>query len=562
MYSEKKNILQLVALLKAHGVKNAVLCSGSRNSPIVQTIANHPFFSCYAITDERSAGFFALGLSLQSNQPVAVCCTSGTALLNLHPAVAEAFYQQIPLVVISADRPVAWIGQNDGQTIPQPDVFRSLVKKSVNLPEIHNEEDEWYCNRLINEALLETIHRGKGPVHINVPISEPLFRLPVEELPDVRIIERIQPSGFNSEESDKWIAFLNKYNKRMLIAGQMPANCPLDSTHGEILNRHFALFAEHTSNLNSFIPAIRNIDIVLSTLNEDRQKELSPELLITYGGNIISKRLKKFLRNNPPKEHWHISSNGEIIDLFGVLTQVIEMEPYSFLQKIAVLPINTIPYPQHAVIPRLTRDPLNITPDKSTTYPLQWKTLSDNVAEPEFPYSEQAAIGLLMKNLPSPSALHIGNSSPLRHAQLFSIPNGIDVFCNRGTSGIDGSLSTAIGYASASGKLNFVIIGDLSFFFDMNALWNSHIGNNLRIMLLNNGGGKIFHTLQGLNMTEKTRRFVTGAHSTSAKGWAEESGFNYTGVHNEDELNEAMTFFTQQELTSQPLLLEVFTVQV
>jgi 2-succinyl-5-enolpyruvyl-6-hydroxy-3-cyclohexene-1-carboxylate synthase len=529
MYSEKKHILQLVALLEVHGIKQMVLCPGSRNSPVVQTLANRPFFSCHAVTDERSAGFFALGMALQSAQPVAVCCTSGTALLNLHPAVAEAFYQQIPLIIISADRPAAWIGQMDGQTIPQPNVFRSLVKKSIHLPEIQTDEDEWHCNRLINEALLELNHHGKGPVHINVAISEPLSRFTVEKLPEVRVIKR---NTFDNP--DEWITNMNTYNRRMMIAGQMPANCPLDATEGENLCKYFALLTEHTGNLKSFVPAIRNFDVVLSALTEERQEELIPELLITYGGNIISKPLKKFLRSHPPKAHWHLSESGEVVDLFGVLTTIIEAEPYSFLQKIAALPLN------HA------------------TYPLQWKKLSAQIPQPEFPtYSEMAAIGALLKRLPEASVLHLANSSSVRHAQLFSIPNNIDVFCNRGTSGIDGSLSTAIGYASNSGKLNFVVIGDLSFFYDMNALWNGHIGNNLRIMLLNNGGGKIFNTLPGLDMTEQTRRFVTGTHTTSAKGWAIERGFNYTAVHNGDELTEALQFFTQPEPATQPLLLEI-----
>jgi len=537
MYSEKKNILQLVALLKAHGISQMVLCPGSRNSPIVQTLVNHPFFSCHAVTDERSAGFFAIGLSLQSNQPVAVCCTSGTALLNLHPAVAEAFYQQIPLIVISADRPGAWIGQNDGQTIPQPDVFRSLVKKAVNLPEIQSEEDEWFCNRLINEALLETDHHGKGPVHINIPVSEPLFRLMVEKLPDVRVIKRRSPFNHFNESPNELTALLNTFDRRMLVAGQMPANCPLESTEGEALSRYFTLLAEQTSNLPNFIPAVRNIDTLLYALPEERKKELSPDLLITYGGNIVSKNLKKFLRSYPPRAHWHISAGGEIIDLFGVLTMAIEAEPYSFLQKIAVLPL------------------------RLTDYPLPWKNLSTQISEPEFPYSEPAAIGALLKKLPKNSVLHLGNSSPLRYAQLYALPNEIDVFCNRGTSGIEGSLSTAVGFASASNKLNFAVIGDLSFFFDMNALWNQHIGNNLRIFLLNNGGGEIFHTLPGMSLTDKTSRFVLGTHSASAKAWAIERGFQYTSIRTNDELSEALLVFTQPEPTDQPLLLEVFTNQ-
>ena len=539
MYSEKKNILQLVALLKAHGVSRAVLCPGSRNSPIVQTLANHPFFSCYAVTDERSAGFFAMGLAQESNSPVAVCCTSGTALLNLHPAVAEAFYQQIPLIVISADRPAAWIGQTDGQTIPQPDVFRSLVKKSVNLPEIHTKEDEWYCNRLINEVLLESEHHGKGPVHINVPVSESVFRLSAKELPNVRVIKRYLSQDSHFEISEDLIKRLHTYSNRMIIAGQMPANCPLDATEGEMLCRNFAFFAEHTSNLTSKAPVIRNIDAVLSAMPDKQKLELTPDLLITYGGNIISKRLKQFLRTNPPKEHWHISANGEIIDLFGVVTTVIEAEPHSFLR----------------VIPRLTQNPLK----DSTDYPLQWKNLSEKIPEPELSYSESAAIGALFKKLPPNSVLHLGNSLPVRYAHLFSIPHDISVFCNRGTSGIEGSLSTSVGHASASDKLNFVVIGDLSFFYDMNALWNEHVGNNLRIMLLNNGGGEIFHTLPCLEMTEHTSRFVTGTHSTSAKGWAIERGFQHFAIHNSYELSEAMNIFTQPELTSQPLILEVFT---
>jgi 2-succinyl-5-enolpyruvyl-6-hydroxy-3-cyclohexene-1-carboxylate synthase len=527
MFSDKKHILQLVALLEAHGIKQMVLCPGSRNSPIIQTMVNHPFFTCHAITDERSAGFFAIGLALQSNRPVAICCTSGTALLNFHPAVAEAFYQQLPLIIISADRPAAWIGQNDGQTIPQPEVFRSLVKKSVNLPEIQNKEDEWYCNRLINEALLELDHHDKGPVHINVPVSEPLFNFHTPKLPDVRVIRRFK--DFNTD------TYFNSCHRCMLIAGQMPANCPLDAITGETLSRRFAFFAEHTSNLPNFIPAVRNSDTILYATPKDLWKELSPDLLITYGGDIISKRLKNFLRSYPPKEHWHISESGEVVDLFGVLTTIIETEPYSFLQKIAGLPVNP------------------------TSYPLQWWNLSDKTPQPEFSYSEQSAIGTLLKMLPEKSVLHLGNSSPLRYAHLFSIPNNTNVFCNRGTSGIEGSLSVAAGYASASDKLNFVVIGDLSFFYDMNALWNGHIGNNLRIMLLNNGGGEIFHALPGLEMTEQAHRFVTGTHSASAKGWAIERGFHYTAIHNDKELTGALPVFTQTKPTGQPLLLEVFT---
>ena len=222
MYSDKRNVLQAVALLKAHGVRHIVLCPGSRNIPLVQAFSHTEEYTCHAVTDERSAGFFALGLALKSGEPAAVCCTSGSALLNLHPAVAEAFYRRVPLIILSADRPAAWIGQMDGQTLPQPGVFGTLVKLSVSLPEVHTPEDEWYCNRLLNEALLETHHHGRGPVHINIPVSEPFFDFPLAELPSVRIIRR--------EEGDTlWRRMqheLPTYAKVMVIGGQMDELCP------------------------------------------------------------------------------------------------------------------------------------------------------------------------------------------------------------------------------------------------------------------------------------------------------------------------------------------------
>ena len=248
MYTDKKNILQLVALLKAHRIQKIVLCPGSRNIPIVQTLVNIPEFTCYPVTDERSAGFFALGLALNGGSPAAICCTSGTALLNIHPAVAEAFYQQVPLVVISADRPAAWIGQMDGQTLPQPGVFGSLVKKSVNLPEVQSEEDEWYCNRLINEALMELDHHGKGPVHINVPISEPFFKLPVTELPEARVITRYQGLNVYNKDYQPLIDRLNRYQRRMVVVGQMNLIYLFDKKYTKMLYKHFAWFTENISN--------------------------------------------------------------------------------------------------------------------------------------------------------------------------------------------------------------------------------------------------------------------------------------------------------------------------
>lgn len=536
MYTDKKSILQLAALLKAHGIRKIVLCPGSRNIPIVQTLANIPDFTCYPMTDERSAGFFALGLALHGGTPAAVCCTSGTALLNLHPAVAEAFYQQVPLVVISADRPAAWIGQMDGQTLPQPGVFGSLVKKSVDLPEVDSEESEWYCNRLINEALLKLNHHGKGPVHINVPISEPFFKLPVTELPEVRVITRYQGLSVYDKDYQPLIDRLNRYQRRMAVVGQMNLIYLFDKRYTKMLYKHFAWFTENISNQTVPGVPIRNIEPLLCSMNFETQQKMRPELLITYGGHIISKRLKKFLRRHPPVEHWHIAPDGEMVDLYGSLTTVIEMDPFEFLEKIAPMMENRTP-----------------------EYPRQWEALSKAIPQAQFDYSEMSAIGAVIKNLPAPCSLHLANSSVVRYAQLFDIPANVEILSNRGTNGIEGSLSTALGYATASDKLNYLFIGDLSFFYDMNALWNSNYGANIRILLLNNEGGEIFHALPGLELHENARRFVTATHCATAKAWAEDRGFEYLSARNSEELNAAVTVFTQASVTNRPMLLEVFT---
>ncbi len=536
MYTDKKNILQLAALLEAYGITKVVLCPGSRNVPIAHTLSNHPAFTCYAMTDERSAGYFALGLALNSGKPVAVCCTSGTALLNLHPAVAEAFYQKVPLIVISADRPAAWIGQMDGQTLPQPDVFRTLVKKSVNLPEIHTDEDEWFCNRLINEALLETNHHGKGPVHINVPVSEPLFGFTTAALSGVRVITRYQGLNIYDRDYNDLIDRMNKYRKRMIVVGQMNLIYLFEKRYTKLLYKHFAWLTEHIGNQTVPGIPVKNFDTALYAMPEEQMNRMAPDLLITYGGHIVSKRLKKFLRQHPPKEHWHVSPDGEVTDLYCSLTTVIEMDPFEFLEKIAGLLENHTP-----------------------EYPRIWEDYCKAVPEPEFAYSEMAAVGALIKSLPEKSVLHLANSSVVRYAQLYAISPTIEVCCNRGTSGIEGSLSTAVGYAATSDKLNFAAIGDLSFFYDMNALWNVNVGSNLRILLLNNGGGEIFHTLPGLEMSEASHKFITAVHKTSAKGWAEERGFLYLRAENDGQLAETMQTFTCPETVERPILLEVFT---
>ncbi len=519
MYSDKENVLQTVALLCAHGIREAVICPGSRNTPLAVSLVECSDVETYAVTDERSAGFFALGRALESRCAVAVCCTSGTALLNLHPAVAEAFYQQVPLVVLSADRPGAWIGQKDGQTVPQPDVFGGLVRRSVSLPEIRSDEDRWYCNRLLNEALLETDHHVKGPVHINIPLSEPLFGFGEERLPEVRTIRR------HNALNERLSADMTASKRPMIVLGQQ--------FEGDLLlPEGVVCLSEHTGNHPQ--GTIRNFDALLYTLGEKERTAFAPDLLITLGGHIVSKRLKEFLRKHPPLRHWDLDPTGRIEDLFRTLTDVVEVDdPRTILSQLS-----------------LKGDP---------AFYARWEERSRAISAPCFPYSEMAAVGALMGQLPQGAVLHLANSSVVRYAQLFEVDSSVEVHCNRGTSGIEGSLSTAVGYAAASHRPNFMVIGDLSFFYDMNGLWNGHLNPNLRLMLLNNGGGEIFHILPGIGMTPLKDRYVAASHTTRAEGWARECGFEYVAVTCDEELKDAVRRLTSEEKFPRPLFVEVFT---
>ena len=355
-------------------------------------------------------------------------------------------------------------------------------------------------------------------------------------MPEARVITRYQGLSVYDKDYKPLIERLNRYQRRMVVVGQMSLIYLFDKRYVKMLYKHFAWFAENISNQTVPGQPIRNIDPLLCSMNNEEQEKMRPELLITYGGHIISKRLKNFLRRHPPIEHWHISPDGEVVDLFGSLTTVIEMDPFEFLERIAPMMDNRTP-----------------------EYPRGWEARSKAVPDVDFPYSEMSAIGKIITCLPAPCSLHLANSSTVRYAQLFKVPADVEILSNRGTNGIEGSLSTALGYATVSEKLNFVIIGDLSFFYDMNALWNPNYGSNVRILLLNNSGGEIFHALPGLELHENARRFVTATHQANAKAWAEDRGFEYLSAHNDAELSAAATYFTQPEITQKPLLLEVFT---
>jgi 2-succinyl-5-enolpyruvyl-6-hydroxy-3-cyclohexene-1-carboxylate synthase len=537
MYSTKTNVQQLISYFKEYYIGNIVVCPGSRNAPIVQSFAADDTFFCHSVVDERSAGFYAIGLYHATGEIVAVCCTSGSALLNLAPAVAEAYYQKIPMIIISADRPQGWIGQMDGQTLPQQGVFNGLVKKDIQLVEADDDESRWYNNRLINEAIFAATCHCMGPVHINVPISEPMFDFSVKNLPKERVISHNINLPLMTDEKELWM----NYNKILVICGQespvTPAfNLDLLSAKGCVI------FTELLANYGMENHFITNFDAVLSTFNNQECPEgLIPDLVITIGGHIVSKRLKSFLRLHHV-DHWLINDDGNITDTFMSVTKVIEGEQTTCIRNLSTLP------------------------KKKNDFYHAWKEISDTVKKKSEEYfktittdlSSMNMVQQAMKRINNMVSLHLGNSMAVRLAQLCEPAMFAPTLCNRGVNGIEGTLSSAVGYSKETGEIGLVIIGDLSFFYDMNVLRHARDMANLRILLLNNGGGGIFHTLNGLNETSDLDEYVAAGHNTNAEGWAKELGFDYLKVINVSQIETAMDMLFNDD-TEHPVLIETIT---
>ena len=544
-------ISELVALLQAHGMRDLVLCPGSRNAPLVHALSHQlAGATCHSIIDERSAGFYALGLALATHRAVVVCCTSGTAVANLHPAVAEAYYQGVPLIVLSADRPERWIGQWAGQTLPQLGLFGSLVRKAVHLPEPHTEEERWYCNRLINEALLAALAPLPGPVQINVPISDPGVSLlpptsakhapessdrqPIGMQPG-RCIQQLYPCRIDAQAVEPLLRRLATFERKMILVGQetWSAATSTGETFPQSLREQFLCIGESLSNSPV---SICSLDALLASLSEGDRRALQPDLLITLGGHIVSNKMKQYLRSYPPRETWHLSPDPSVVDLFCSLTEQIIAPVEPFLETMAQ----------------------SLAGCASSPYACHWRERIDRLPSPTPRYSSLAVVGSLLSHLPEePCVLHLANSSSVRYAELFRKPRRLLTLCNRGTSGIEGSLSTALGFArQRAEERHFIVIGDLSFFYDLNALGLPEVGSNVRVLLLNNQRGSIFQSLPTLEMDRLSQRYITAEHQLRAQGWAESCGWEYLSVQEASELKETMAYFVGP--ADRPRLLEAF----
>lgn len=535
MYSDKENVNILTSLLVKRGVKCAVVCPGSRNAPIVHNLNACAEIDCYPVTDERSAGFFALGLSQIEDEPVVVCVTSGSALLNVAPAVAEAYYQHRKLIVISADRPASMIGQLQGQTLVQPGALDHYVRRSVSLPEPHDDTEHWYCNRLVNEALIEMKRGEGGPVHINVPISEPLFGFTVKSLPDERVVElhEAEPdfNGLSRLSRD-----FKKAKRPMILIGQSKLD-DLDACGNPMMDlmRYAVVLSEKTGN-DMMSPSCY-IDEVLIEIEGDEDKYM-PDFIVYMGGAFVSKRIRQFLQKARGVRTVVVNRDGALHDVFMNATDVFQATMTETLSALAIEVYNKAP----------------------TAYLRKWNALLEKCMAHETAYipafSQMTAVRYLFEVTGSTECEYqFANSMAVRLGLIYS---PVYIHVNRGVNGIEGCLSTAVGFASGIEQMVVCVIGDLSFFYDQNALWNNNLTNNLRILLLNNGGGGIFRGLSGLKESPASEILVAGAHQTNAEGICEQNNVHYLSAHNMEELEKGMDVLADPN-SMFPVLLEVFT---
>ncbi|MEP3210329.1 MAG: 2-succinyl-5-enolpyruvyl-6-hydroxy-3-cyclohexene-1-carboxylic-acid synthase [Maribacter sp.] len=564
-YSSIPAAQSVVAHCKAKGVQNIVISPGSRNAPLIIGFTEDAFFKCFSIVDERCAAFFALGIAQQLREPVAVVCTSGSALLNYYPAVTEAFYSDIPLVVISADRPIYKIDVGDGQTIRQDDVFHRHIGYSANLKQDVNhaknrieryaphfiegkvettqKKIQGYNDGELNKALEIAITMGL-PVHINVRFEEPLYeRLSESSIaPVINSVTTSEKKGLEyiSDCADIW----NASQKKLVLVGVNDPNKVAQRFLDMLANDPSVIvLTETTSNIHhpNFFPSI---DSIVAPIEKSKEKEklfskLQPDVLLTFGGLIVSKKIKAFLREYKPKHHWHVDT-VKAYDTFFSLSRHFKMDVNTFFESFT---------------DRIT----NVQSD----YFVYWKTVREKYQLKRKRYIEQIefsdmlAFHHISESIPENYQLQLANSSTVRYAQLFDLDTSLQVYCNRGTSGIDGSTSTAIGASVYSKTPTLFVTGDLSFLYDSNGLWNNYIRPDFRIIVINNNGGGIFRILPGKEDSFNFERFFETKHKLKVRKYCEVFNFEYLFADSEERLKFAISAF--YEPSERPKLLEVST---
>ncbi len=570
---------QAVEVCARKHIANFVLSPGSRVAPLTLALVRHPDIQTRTISDERSAAFVALGIANQFKQlfyhhqestwqGVGIACTSGSAAYAYAPAVAEAFYQQIPLIVLTADRPPEWINQKDGQTIQQNNIYGAHVKAAYEMPvDTSHSDAHWHAIRLFNDAINLAFSYPYGPVHINVPIREPFYPQPDEKITfhqSVKVIKRTPAhttlsKNIWNELLDRW----EHYENKLILAGQYPVDTDLIENLNHLYHDYkVPIVGDVIANLSACPQLISHQDIFLPRLDDFEKSRLRPQLLITYGHSVLSKSLKLYLRAYPPHEHWHIQEAGAVADTFQSLTRIIPVEPAYFFRQL---------YSDLDFMNMLESD----EEGEDNDFNRAWQNLNLEVRKyllsydfsPE-PFSEMQVVGEFIQALPDPCTLHLANSMPVRYVNFWSLHDQhpalrpshqkIEVFANRGTSGIDGSLSTAVGAALANpDQLVVLLIGDMAFFYDRNGLWHNYLPPNLRIVLLNNQGGNIFRMIAGPAHQPELEEYFETFQKLSAQHTARDFGLDYMEARDLKTIRKNLKDFFQPD--SQAKLLEIHT---
>lgn len=528
----------LIELLKKYGIKKLVLSSGCRNVPFVSNVETDPDFECFSVIDERNAAFFGMGLSEESKEPIAIACTSGTAASNYVSGVTEAYYSKVPLVVLTFDRHPYMYNQLETQKIDQESIFESITKKSVTLPIVKDEEDVWYCNRLINEAFIEMTRHGVGPVHINVPLAGDMNSL-FNDDSNKTSEKGMKKIDYVSTNNMVWlnkVEELLKTKKVLFILGQ-------DSLLTDKEKEKLRKFAEImdcpilTDNLSNF-KSEHNIlaGPIIKALNSKTINVLLPEIVISYGNNM-QERIKEVLRGKNIK-HWYITPDGKIRDCFKALDTIFECSINEFLDMFNKNFEN------------------KYKPDKK--YFEKWKNISESIKLPEMPFTNFYVAKEFSKIIPHDSLLHLSILNATRQMQFFNLDESIKVFSNVNAFGIDGCLPTFMGQAYATDNLAFIMIGDLSFFYGMNALSIKHRKKNIRVLMINNGGGAEFHIQPDSNSIPTIDLHIGAAHNRTAKEWAISSGYKYLTANDKESFDKNIKEFISSD-SKEPIFYEVFT---
>jgi len=522
-----------------HGVSKVIIAPGSRNAPLIFAFTAHPELECLSITDERSAAYFALGIAQQSGKVVALVCTSGTAVLNFAPAIAEAYYQNLPLLVFTADRPADMIDQADGQTIRQTNIYGNYVKASFDLPvETVQLVDLQFFDRQVSQAIDTAVSYPQGPVQINVPLREPIYTALPENHSNPKIIKTLAAEVSPTKESlDTLQKLWTSFGKKLIIIGVNPKNDKINELANSLANEpDVVVVAENLSNISG-TKIIMQPESFFASLSVEEKTAFKPDLLITIGNSSICKQIKLFLREYQPSEQWQLESSMPYIDTYRNLTTIV---PGSAVDVLGKMPFG-----------KTEGNYSKVFQDQMQTIAKRHNAFVENSV-----LSDMSAVTNLLKLAPANTVLHLANSTSVRWTQLFPTRGDLTYICNRGTSGIDGSLSTAAGYAYSSKQPTVFLTGDLSFIYDSNGLWNNYICDNFKIIVMNNNGGNIFRFIGNPTLMASCEKFFTTPHKVKIKSLVEAYGMKYMACNKDEELEDSMVnLFKAKQAT----ILEIFT---